>query len=109
MAQAKRSDGDARQQLDEKGRIDGQNSRVDQQTRAINPFGPSSRGGNSPEGPRTLSRMTDPDANPRPSWRGLLLAGAALAWMAAMLWAARATITGRTDAEMEVTSTAYAL
>jgi hypothetical protein len=29
--------------------------------------------------------------------------------MAAMLWSARATITGRPDAEMEVTSTAYAL
>jgi len=53
--------------------------------------------------------MTEPDATSRPSWRGLLLAAAALVWMAAMLWAARATITGRTDAEMEVTSTAYAL
>jgi iron complex transport system permease protein len=42
----------------------------------------------------------------RPS---LLLAVVAVAWMAAMLWSARATITGRTDAEMEVTSTAYAL
>jgi hypothetical protein len=29
--------------------------------------------------------------------------------MAALLWSARATITGRADAEMEVTSTAYAL
>ncbi len=60
-------------------------------------------------GPAYPERMTEPDANSRPSWRGLLLAGAALVWMAAMLWAARATITGRTDAEMEVTSTAYAL
>lgn len=38
-----------------------------------------------------------------------LLALAGLIWMAAMLWSARATITGRVDAEMEVTSTAYAL
>ncbi|MGX6601972.1 hypothetical protein ACWKSP_07540 [Micromonosporaceae bacterium Da 78-11] len=40
---------------------------------------------------------------------GLLLAAATLIWMAAMLWSARATITGRSDAAMEVTSTAYAL
>jgi hypothetical protein len=45
----------------------------------------------------------------RPSSNGLLLALAALIWMAAMLWSARASITGRADAEMEVTSTAYAL
>src|SRR6185436_16186506 len=51
---------------------------------------------------------TTPDAE-RPSSNGLLLALAALVWMAAMLWSARATITGRADAEMEVTSTAYAL
>ncbi|MFI5890838.1 hypothetical protein ACIA5D_12050 [Actinoplanes sp. NPDC051513] len=51
---------------------------------------------------------TTPDAE-RPSPYGLLLALAALIWMAAMLWSARATITGRADAEMEVTSTAYAL
>ncbi|MEU4694354.1 hypothetical protein [Actinoplanes sp. NPDC023714] len=38
-----------------------------------------------------------------------LLAAAALAWTAAMLWSARTTITGRVSAEMEVTSTAYAL
>jgi iron complex transport system permease protein len=38
-----------------------------------------------------------------------LLALVGLVWMAAMLWSARATITGRADAEMEVTSTAYAL
>ncbi|MFI7598726.1 hypothetical protein [Actinoplanes sp. NPDC049681] len=41
--------------------------------------------------------------------RGILLAIAGLAWMAAMLWSARATITGRGDAAMEVTSTAYAM
>ena len=40
---------------------------------------------------------------------GLLLAGVALLWLAAMLWSARATITARQEAEMEVTSTAYAL
>ncbi|GIM95663.1 hypothetical protein [Paractinoplanes toevensis] len=49
-----------------------------------------------------------PDAE-RPSSNGLFLALAALIWMAAMLWSARASITGRADAEMEVTSTAYAL
>ncbi|MBG0563109.1 hypothetical protein [Actinoplanes aureus] len=38
-----------------------------------------------------------------------LLAAAALVWTAAMLWSARVTITGRPNAEMEVTSTAYAL
>src|SRR4051794_26814635 len=41
--------------------------------------------------------------------RGLLLAAVGIAWMVAMLWSARATITGRHDAEMEVTSTAYAM
>lgn len=41
--------------------------------------------------------------------RGLLLAGVGIVWMAGMLWSARATITGRHDAEMEVTSTAYAM
>ncbi|GAA0532721.1 hypothetical protein GCM10010172_11900 [Paractinoplanes ferrugineus] len=51
---------------------------------------------------------TTPDAE-RPSSNSLLLALAALIWMAAMLWSARASITGRADAEMEVTSTAYAL
>ena len=40
---------------------------------------------------------------------GIVLALVGLLWMAAMLCSARATITGRTDAEMEVTSTAYAL
>lgn len=53
--------------------------------------------------------MTDPDTSERSSSRGLLLAGAALVWMAAMLWSARATITGGVDAETTVTNTAYAL
>ena len=53
--------------------------------------------------------MTDPDTSERSSPRGLLLAGAALVWMAAMLWSARATITGGADAETTVTNTAYAL
>jgi iron complex transport system permease protein len=44
-----------------------------------------------------------------PSSKGLLLAAVTLVWMGAMLWSARATITGRADAEMEVTSSAYAL
>jgi hypothetical protein len=39
----------------------------------------------------------------------ILLAAAGLLWMAGLLWSARATITGGADAEMEVTSTAYAL
>jgi hypothetical protein len=53
--------------------------------------------------------MTDPDPSERSSSRGLLLAGTALVWMAAMLWSARATITGGVDAETTVTNTAYAL
>ena len=55
--------------------------------------------------------MTDPEVEgtaERPLPR-LLLAGTTLVWMAGMLWSARATITGRVDAEMAVTSTAYAL
>ena len=62
--------------------------------------------------PRTLSPMSAQDTTPdaeRTSSNGFLLALVALIWMAAMLWSARATITGRLDAEMEVTSTAYAL
>ena len=43
------------------------------------------------------------------SFRGLALAIAGLLWMAGLLWSARATITGRSDVYMEVTSTAYAL
>src|SRR5690349_7171280 len=55
--------------------------------------------------------MTDPQAlhpaeRPR---RRLVLAGTTLAWLAGVLWAARATIGGRQDAETAVTSTAYAL
>jgi len=40
---------------------------------------------------------------------GIGLAVAGLLWMAGTLWSARATITGRADAETEVVSTAYAL
>lgn len=40
---------------------------------------------------------------------GLPLAVASLLWAVAMLWSARASIVGRRAAEMEVTSTAYAL
>jgi hypothetical protein len=39
----------------------------------------------------------------------LALAVVGVLWMGGLLWSARATITGRTDAEMEVTSAAYAL
>ena len=62
--------------------------------------------------PRTLCPMSAQDPTPvveKPASRGLLLAPATLIWLAAMLFSARVTITGRTDAEMEVTSTAYAL
>jgi hypothetical protein len=55
-------------------------------------------------------RMTEQEVPPAPDQRpAYLLALVSLSWMAAMLWSARATITGRADAEMEVTSTAYAL
>lgn len=40
---------------------------------------------------------------------GIVLAAVAVAYLAALLWSARATITGRADAESEVTSAAYAL
>jgi iron complex transport system permease protein len=56
--------------------------------------------------------MTEQQATPvveQPASRGLLLAALSLVWMAAMLFSARITITGGPDAEMEVTSTAYAL
>ena len=59
--------------------------------------------------------MTEQEVAPAPqpsaaaSSSGLVLAGVTLVWIAAMLWSARATITGRVDVEMEVTSTAYAL
>ena len=62
--------------------------------------------------PRTLCPMSAQDPTPvveKPASRALLLAPATLIWLAAMLWSARATITGRVSAEMEVTSTAYAL
>jgi iron complex transport system permease protein len=61
--------------------------------------------------PRTLSPMSEQEAQPveKPTSNGFLLTGAALLWLAAMLLSARVTITGRADAEMEVTSTAYAL
>jgi iron complex transport system permease protein len=45
----------------------------------------------------------------RAFWPDVALALAGLLWMAGLLWSARATITGRANAEMEVTSTAYAL
>jgi iron complex transport system permease protein len=45
----------------------------------------------------------------RSSRGSLLLALVGLLWMGGLLWSARATITGRANAEMEVTSTAYAL
>jgi hypothetical protein len=60
----------------------------------------------------TLCPMSEQEATPvvqQPASRGLLLAVLSLVWMAAMLFSARITITGRADAETEVTSTAYAL
>jgi iron complex transport system permease protein len=58
----------------------------------------------------TREETTSPgDTVERPSSAGILLALVGLLWMAGLLWSARATITGRDDAEMEVTSTAYAL
>jgi hypothetical protein len=56
--------------------------------------------------------MSAQEATPvveQPTSRGILLAVASLIWLAAMLFSARITITGGADAEMEVTSTAYAL
>ena len=57
--------------------------------------------------------MSTPDDTTVTTERALLpdfaLALAGLLWMAGLLWSARATITGRSNAEMEVTSTAYAL
>jgi len=71
-------------------------------------------------GPRTLMPMREPDSEvnragaaqeepERAASRGLVLALVGVLWAAAMLWSARATITSRADAEMEVTSTAYAM
>jgi hypothetical protein len=51
---------------------------------------------------------TTPGEQPAPR-PGIALAVTALLWAAAMLFSARITITGREQAEMEVTSTAYAL
>jgi len=46
----------------------------------------------------------------RSATRGIVLAAVSLVWMAGLLWSARTTITGGGgDAELEVTSTAYAL
>lgn len=45
----------------------------------------------------------------KPASRAFLLAPVTLIWLAAMLFSARVTITGRASAELEVTSTAYAL
>jgi len=45
----------------------------------------------------------------RASFSSLALAVAAMLWMAGLVWSARATITGRGEATMEVTSSAYAL
>jgi iron complex transport system permease protein len=56
--------------------------------------------------------MSDQEVTPvveQPVSRGILLAVISLIWLAAMLFSARITITGGGDAEMEVTSTAYAL
>ncbi|MFI5492820.1 hypothetical protein [Actinoplanes sp. NPDC051859] len=49
------------------------------------------------------------DGPERAGSSGLILAAAALLWMAAMLRSAWATITGQDDVAMEVTSTAYAM
>jgi iron complex transport system permease protein len=45
----------------------------------------------------------------RPPAAGIVLATVAVLYLAALLWSARATITGGADAESEVTSAAYAL
>lgn len=54
-------------------------------------------------------RHTAPDSVRASRLTVALIAAAALAWTAAMIWSARVTITGGGSAEMEVTSTAYAL
>lgn len=59
--------------------------------------------------PRTLWRMSTQVSAARPTRGSLLLALVAILWMGGLIWSARATITGRGNAEMEVTSTAYAL
>jgi hypothetical protein len=50
-----------------------------------------------------------PVTTQRAPFSTLALALVGLLWMGGLLWSARATITGRSDAAMEVTSTAYAL
>ncbi|WP_236717997.1 hypothetical protein, partial [Actinoplanes sp. TFC3] len=45
----------------------------------------------------------------RPPARGVVLAIAGLVWAAGMLWSARVSITSQKNAEIEVTSTAYAM
>ncbi|WP_229071971.1 hypothetical protein [Actinoplanes sp. DH11] len=54
-------------------------------------------------------RHTAPESVEESRLTVALISAAALAWTAAMIWSARVTITGRASAEMEVTSTAYAL
>jgi hypothetical protein len=54
-------------------------------------------------------RQTAPETAEESRLTVALLAVAAVGWTAAMLWSARASITSRADAAMEVTSTAYAL
>lgn len=56
-----------------------------------------------------VDRAGETAAGDRAASTGLPLAAAALIWLAAMLSAARITITSRELVEMEVTSTAYAL
>jgi hypothetical protein len=59
----------------------------------------------------TTQEETTASADPveRPESTGIVLAAVGLLWMAGLVWSARATITGRNDAAMEVTNTAYAL
>ncbi|MEU4624257.1 hypothetical protein AB0G04_30310 [Actinoplanes sp. NPDC023801] len=54
-------------------------------------------------------RQTAPETVEESRLTVVLLAVASVGWTAAMLWSARASITSRADAAMEVTSTAYAL
>ncbi len=56
-----------------------------------------------------MSTQEAPPVVEQPASRGILLAVLSLIWLIAMLFSARITITGRADAETEVTSTAYAL
>jgi iron complex transport system permease protein len=83
-------------------------------------------GGTSPDEQPPSTPTSDPATSPDPvpdpatapgpapagpvrSGPGVALAVVALLWAVAMLLSARITITGRAEAEMEVTSTAYAL